>query len=325
MNHLSEFFRLLLIIGNFSAKLKFQKRFALKMLEPLCEGLSDVEKQRIYKYGLYVPVFIGESYSVLRGNKLSENERIAITCLGCMTGLFDDLFDENNYSDSFIRNLLENPVKNDSNSLNINVLIDLYYLFLKNTPHSVSAKVQMLKIFDAQAASRNQLSNPTLTRVALRTITYNKGGFTMQLYRRAFEGEISENEDELYFKLGAIGQLENDIFDVYTDLQAGIKTLVNSTRNIKTIKSAYRNLHREIWKEIDKTNYINADKEAFKRIVSLIIARGFVALKQLKSVSKKTKGIFKPLEYTRSELICDMEKPLNRVKLLYYAVSCIKK
>jgi len=324
LNNLSDYLDFLLLIGKFGSKMHQQKRYAKKMLQPLCAELSEFERERIYKYGLYVPLFIGESFGVLRGSKMAEKERIAITCLGCMTGLFDDLFDENNYSDSFIRNLLENPVKDSAHSPQLKILVELYPLFLSNTPHKVIAKALMLKVFDAQAASRLQI-DATLTPTELETITYNKGGFTMQLYRTAFQNEIVESENALFYELGAIGQLENDIFDVYKDYCAGINTLATSAIDIQQLESAYRNLNSKIWNNIDNSRFKSADKENFRRICSLIIARGYVAIHQLKKVSKKTNGIFKPSEYARKDLICDMEKPLNRVKLLHYAASCIKK
>jgi len=321
MIQLFQFLRLLLLFGS---KMKQQRHFALKMLQPLCTELTENDKQRLYKYGLYVPLFIGESFAILRGSKLSEKERIAITCLGCMTGLFDDLFDENNYSDSFIRNVLENPVKDSTHSPQIAILVELYPLFLDHTPHKSNAKALMLKVFDAQVASRLQTSK-TLTTAELETITYNKGGFTMQFYRTAFENEISESEDALFYKIGAIGQLENDIFDVFKDYHAGINTLATSAVDIRQLEFIYRKLHAGIWNSIDVVQFKSADKENFKRICLLIIVRGYVAIHRLKKVSKKTNGIFKPAEYARKDLICNMEKPLNRVKLLYYAASCIKK
>lgn len=319
-----EYIKLLLLISDFNAKIKHQKYFAKEMLQPLCSQLSESESERIYKYGLYVPLFIGESFAVLRGTKLSEKERIAITCLGCMTTLFDDLFDETNYSDRFIRNLLENPVKDSTNSPQLTILVELYYLFLSNTCHQTNAKALMLKVFDSQVASRLQ-TDKTLTLTELETITYNKGGFTMQLYRTAFETEMTENEQQLFYRLGAIGQLENDIFDAYKDYHSGINTLATNANDVCQVETIYRNLHTKIWKSIDILSFKSIDKENFKRICSLIIARGYVAIHQLKKVSNKTYGILKLWDYARKDLICDMEKPLNRVKLLHYAASCLKK
>ena len=87
----------------------------------------------------------------------------------------------------------------------------------------------------------------------------------------------------------------------------------------------YQNLHQEILNCIDKTNYKLKYKVKFKRICAFIIARGYLAINQLELVSKRTNNFFKVSEYSRSELIADMEKPLNRIKLLHYAASCAKK
>jgi len=324
MNYMLNVAKIFFLLIKFWTQSKKQKLFLSKFLHSFDSKLNKSDLDRLKTYGLYVPIFIGESYSSLRGSKLNTNERTAITCLGGMTALFDDLFDETNYSDDFIRNVLENPVKNKSYSPQLNLLVELYYLFLENSNHKSSTKVLMNKVFHAQVASRNQ-TKPTLSQTELETITYNKGGYTMQLYRRAFENDISENEDALFYQLGAIGQLENDIFDVYKDYKAGIKTLATMAIEMKQLERIYQNLHSEIWNKIDKTTFKSKNKEHFKLICSLIISRGYVALSQFKKLSKKTNQIFKTTEYSRKELICDMEKPLNRVKLLHYAASCSKK
>lgn len=308
----------------FTARTKHQKAFALKLLEPLCAELTKNEKLRLHKYGLHVPLFIGESFCTLRGSKLIENERTAITCLGCMTGLFDDLFDEQNYSDSFIRNLVENPVKNQAHPPQITVLIDLYHLFLSNTPHKSNAKALMLRVFDAQVASRLQ-TKATLTPDEIETITYNKGGFTMQLYRRAFAGTVSETEDALFYQLGAIGQLENDLFDIYNDYSQGINTLATVSSNMAWLQTKYTSLRDSIFNLIEQTAFESRNKKQFKQLCALIIARGEVAITQLHRLAKKTNNQFCIEKYQRTELVCDMEKTKNRVNLLRYAAKCLKK
>lgn len=324
MSYFSNVVKIFFLFIKFWKQFKKQKKFLSEFSQTYDNKLNKSDLDRVRTYGLYVPIFIGESYSVLRGSKLTTNERTAITCLGSMTALFDDLFDESDYSDDFIRNVLGNPVKNESYSPQLNLLVELYMLFLENSNHKSSAKVLMNNIFHAQVVSRNQ-TQASLSQKELETITYNKGGYTMQLYRRAFANIISENEDALFYKLGAIGQLENDIFDIYKDYNAGIKTLATTASEIKHLELTYQNLHSEILNNIDKTTYKFENKEQFKLICSLIISRGYVALSQFKKLSKKTNLVFKITKYSRNELICDMEKPLNRVKLLHYAASCSKK
>jgi len=317
-------FQYLLLLLRFRVQLYKQKEFLSNTIAPLAVGFRNSETNRLSKYGIYVPLFIGEAFAVLRGNNIAENERVALTSLGCMTALFDDLFDEGQYNDEFIRNLLENPFEPENETPQLAVLVKLYNLFLNNTKHSAEAKLLMSHIYDAQVASRKQ-KNPDIGTAELEQITYNKGGFTMQLYRLAFENELTDTENILFYKLGAIGQLENDIFDVYKDFKEGINTLVIIENQIDNLKQRYNSLQREVFAAIEKLHFTNAQKYQFRLICSLIIARGYVAIAQLEKLSAKTNHIFSPSFYSRSELICDMEKPLNRIKLLYYAVKYAKK
>ncbi len=316
--------RLSTIIISLSSKTKQQETFAAKKIVPLCGSLPEPEKQRMLKYGLYVPLFIGTSYGWLRGKNLTEHEKTAITALGCMTSLFDDLFDSGNYNDEFINELLQNPGSGETNNPHIKLLIHLYNTFLECTPHKTEAKKLMIAVFNAQKASRQQLET-ILPEAGITAITEDKGGYSMQLYRTAFSGKITKSENQLFYKLGAIGQLENDIFDIHDDFQNGIKTLATTTNNIDSLRATYRNMQLEIFDLIKKTNFKRAEKRKFEYVCALIIARGYVALNQLKNISKRTEEPFNLSDHNRNDLVCDMESPLNRVKLLFYAASCIKK
>ena len=54
---------------------------------------QDLKKITSY-YGLGVPGVLGESFCLLRGKKMTENERLCLTFLGGISGLLDDLFDD---------------------------------------------------------------------------------------------------------------------------------------------------------------------------------------------------------------------------------------
>ena len=317
-------FQLLGLFIRFSLKTKPQKIVALKMLNPLYQELSVGEQQRVLKYGLYVPLFIGESFARLRNSALTYRERTAITSLGCMTALFDDLFDEQNYSDEFIRDLLKNPIKTSTQTAQIKLLIDLHAKFLELTLDKTTSQKLMLTVFEAQVAARKQLNN-NITEQELETNTYHKGGFTMQLYRRAFGGAVSATEDALFYQLGAIGQLENDIFDIYLDYWQGINTLATTCIDMALLKTRYTLLRNSIVNLIEQTAFENRNNKEFKQLCVLIMARGEVALIQLHELQKKTNNQFCIEKFHRTELVCDMEKTKNRVNLLRYAAKCLKK
>ena len=92
-----------------------------------------------------------------------------------------------------------------------------------------------LKVYEAQILSLQQ-ENDGLNEDELKKITFEKGGVSMPLYRCGFEGEINELEYNLLYNLGAIGQLENDIFDVYKDDKSGVRTLVTTAKDINHLR-----------------------------------------------------------------------------------------
>src|SRR5450432_2616068 len=78
--------------------LEKQKKFIRNNIGPTLESarrtndgsLDENDFRKITRYyGLAVPAILGESFCVLRGEKMTVKERMAGTCQGAMTGLFD--------------------------------------------------------------------------------------------------------------------------------------------------------------------------------------------------------------------------------------------
>ncbi|MFZ4582056.1 MAG: hypothetical protein ACOYM7_05345 [Paludibacter sp.] len=324
MTCVRDFARTLLLFPKLWLALRNQRKTSTILLKQFSIRLSHHNSQRLHLYGLYIPVFIGESYSILRGRKLSFDERAAITYLGSMTGLFDDLFDSEKHADDAIRALIHNTKPADSLSEVEQILLRLFDLFQTHIQDKKDIESLVNRVFESQVQSRKQIQ-PLLTTAEIKEITFNKGGYTMQLYRRAFAGNVSEAEDALFFNIGAIGQLENDIFDIYNDFTAGISTLATISSSIQSLRDIYADLQHLIFRQIENLDYNKADKRAFKCIFALITARGLVALDNLAQLENRVGSAFNTKNFTRQELICDMEKPKNWVKLLHYASKCSKK
>ena len=76
-----------------------QKKFIRKNITPqlteaqkMADGSldnNDLKKITGY-YGLAVPAILGEAFCALRGESMTDKERLASTCQGATTGLFDD-------------------------------------------------------------------------------------------------------------------------------------------------------------------------------------------------------------------------------------------
>jgi len=283
---------------------------------------KDFRKIRGY-YGFAVPALLGEGFCMLRGRPMSEKERYAITYLGALTGLFDDFFDEKNMSEEHIMTLMNTPEDRLANNANERLFAKFYRVALQNSPDIQRVKDTALLVFNAQVNSRKQLLSSTPLE-EIQQITYNKGGLSLLFYRGVFEEEVDENEKEMLYHLGAIGQLENDIFDIYKDYKKGVRTLATQTKKIGELRETYTQLMKQTFRLVHQTRFADRNKREFARFISFIISRGFVALDFLEHNEQNTQNTFVLGQYHKKDLICDMGKFSNTLKLIWhYGKTCV--
>ena len=285
--------------------------------------IDDEDIKKISLYGMAIPAVLGEAYCVFRNVPMNETERLSMTCLGGITGLFDDLFDRKNLSEDYIKNLLDSPEESKANNSNEKLLVKLYKLGLENSDKAALIKAYAQKVYNAQIASLSQ-GQSMLTVSEIERITFDKGGFSMPLYRCGLRGEIDADDYELLFNLGAIGQFENDIFDTYKDRLASIQTLSNKLNSVEEIRTRYEDQIVKIFLLIEKSSNTKMQKAQFKHFTALVVCSALVCLDQFSKLSQQTNGEFRVNDYSRKELICDMQSPLNIFKTLHYAAIYAK-
>ena len=332
LTYLSGFIRSFIYYLIVARQLKRQRKFMALELKPLLDnaqshndGSMDTDDfKKINLYGLAIPAVLGEAFCSLRGKPMTEKERMSVTCLGGITGLFDDLFDRKNLSPDYIYQLLQHPSEKNSANINEKLLVKLYTLGLKNSDKPELIKTYAAKVYEAQLMSLRQ-NAPGLTRDEITQITFEKGGVSMPLYRCGFGGEIPETEYNLIYNLGAIGQLENDIFDVYKDHKSGVQTLATTETDISQLRQIYETQLKKIFDLLEQVAFPPENKKKFRHFVVLVVGSGLVCIDQLMRTSKHTQGEFKPGSYNRKDLICDMQHPFNILKLLHYAAIYAKK
>lgn len=309
-----------------SKNLKLQRNFILKTIKLDIEesrktndgSLNEKDYKKITNYyGLAVPAILGESFCILRDKEMSEQERLSLTYLGGLTGLFDDFFDEKDMTEEHILNLIKNPEDPIIKSAHEKLFITFYEKALENAADANLVKEYFIKVFDAQVLSKKQVLTNT-DQDEIKSITYQKGGISLLFYRCALSQTMSKEEENLFYKLGGLMQLENDIFDIYKDHQGGIKTLVTTETKIENLQKTYKSLIEDIFSTVLQTNYPIKSKKKFLRIISMIICRGNVCLDMLQKKEELTNNVFTIDKYERKDLICDMEKPVNILKTINY-------
>lgn len=273
----------------------------------------DYKKMTGY-YGFAVPALLGEGFCMLRGRSMSVKERYAITYMGALTGLFDDFFDEQKISEEHIMEMITKADERIANNSNERLFVKFCQVALKNAEDADLVKKIAVKVFDAQVLSRKQ-KLPSTELDEIKSITLEKGGLSLLFYRSIFTEPISESEERMLSLLGGIGQLENDIFDIYKDSQQGIRTLATLTNKIDDLRKVYVDMMVQTFEMVRQTPYTRANKNKFLHFISFIISRGLVCLDFLEEKEPQTNHQFVLNQYEKKDLICDMGKVSNTLKL----------
>ncbi len=302
----------------------YQKKFLKKELEPELLAFrrkndgslteADFKKLTSY-YAMGVPSIFGESLCVLRGYPMSENERLCLSYLGGISGLLDDLFDEPGKSANHLSDFIHSPENLVPGNTHEKLLKTLYIKGLSYSPHPQKIKITATEVFNAQQMSLSQKETQGIP--DLRDITFLKGGNSFKYYRLCLANKLQEKEDEMIYQLGGLMQLGNDIFDIRQDTRDGITTLATITSDISLLRE---NFDRELQKTftlVDDTAYDASGKKQFKMLISLAIARVFVCLDQFEALISPEGGEFRIKNFSRKQLICDMQKMSNQLKAIH--------
>lgn len=329
MNYLRNIFALPGVLIHILRALNRQKSYVKAYIDPILEpyAATDLSKEDTNKirwyYGNAVPAILGEGFSLLRGQPLNEFERLAMTYLGSITGLYDDFFDKFHTDENHILDLTTNPGETTTANAHENLFTQLWGLALHHSPDQSRVKRRAMDVYDAQIMSKQQ-KDSTLEYEKIKQITFLKGGASLLFYRSVLNEIPDEAEERLLYTLGSLMQLENDLFDIYKDYQDQIATLPTITEKVDNLRTLYSHLHDEVMGLLKKTKYKRKNQRYFARYINVVICRGYVCLDCLEQNEKHTDNSFIIKHYRRKQLICDMERPVNIIKAFkYYATRTV--
>jgi hypothetical protein len=326
ISYISHFAGIPSLLRKVKKQLAVQKKFMRQHLAPHLTKLkehndgsidaADIQKIEKY-YGLAVPAILGEAYATLRDSALTHRERLAATFMGASTGLFDDFYDKKLLPDAYIKDLYTRPYQFRGENDNERLFNLCVITALDNAENKDMVMENAGRVHAAQMASRLQTDN-TLSHEAIQQITFDKGGYSVVFYMSVFQQHMPRADVKLFYNAGALLQLENDIFDVYKDSVAGVETLVTRATHIRPLRALYSTHWEKVKSLVWATGYNKDAKAAFLKILGAIVSRGFVCLSMLEKREKENKGIFDPAAFSRKQLICDMEKPINLLRTMHY-------
>lgn len=309
--------------------LRKQRKFMRQHIAPLLNqvrltndgSLVDKDFIKINKYyGLAVPAILGEAFCFLRGKAMSEPERWVSTSQGIITGLFDDFLDDHKLPEEQIVKMVENPESILPKLSSEKLFLKFYLKALQKAADPKEIKKQFLLVHRAQMMSVEQ-ENSAIDRSRIWEITRKKGGDSVLFYRTAYDNLPKEGEEKALFQLGALMQLENDVFDIYKDARSNISTLPTSLLKVIELHKHYEEQIILLLQLCYKMDYPEKQIKKFLSRIIPVLNRGFVCLDQYQKLENNNGGKFNISSFSRKQLICDMEKPGNVFRTIKYQLT----
>ena len=296
----------------------------LKIIELQFNGkFAPTTFKKIKKFQGIQQYIINDSFAKFENRTTNTNERENNKLYFVLASLYDDLMDEDIVSKEVLNQMFLNPAHAKPKSFNEAVLIDTHLKLLSRVYNKEAYQRVLNNIHQAQIDSLEQLkSDISLDRIL--SITERKGGYSLLMCRHYIEMSNNENIDNCWYQLGGMIQMTNDLYDIYKDTVAGIHTFANTQNEFDKIRDQYISQIHKYKTSVEKLDYDDSKKLTFQIKLSLIPALGFVALENLKQLQGKGDNLKPFKEYPRKDLIVDMEKVKNIIKLIKFSYQIAK-
>ena len=322
--YLKNFFSYLQVSYQLVKQLRTQQKYIQTTVEPILlqakqlnDGTleeNDFTKIRKY-YALFVVAIIGECYCTLRGNEMNERERKTLTFQGALTGLYDDFFDKEDRKNKPVQEMMNAPFTYKPKDS----IEKLFIYFLQQVHQNLENKIEFnnlfQKIYEVQIETEQQI-NSTASFEQLKQISETKGGLSHLFYRITLSNSLIENEYKVIYNLGSLLQQVNDIFDVWKDTTSGIATFVSISKDVKKVKTDFEFQMHSVYIQIKELSYSSKQKQNFFLQLMILIGMGIVCLDQYIALQEQNKNVFDATNFTRKQLVCDMQKKTNLLKLM---------
>ena len=268
-------------------------------------------------------VFINDAFTQLVNRNTNPFEQRSNKLYFTLTGLYDDIIDQKLIDEKTLNQLFEDPIHSTTNIFETKALVDVHLNLIKRVKNIAAYKTTLANVHQAQRDSSKQI-NSQLNQEELLDITLRKGGYSLLMCRHYIDLPESKEIDNCFYQLGGVIQFTNDLFDIYKDLQEGIQTIPNSAKNISELKTIYDQLVHNFMNTIHHLPFEKSKLDSLKIKLSPIPAFGYLAIQNLAKLQDEEQQLPNLKSVQRKALIIDMEKNINRFKLMQEAYKIYK-
>ncbi len=293
-----------------------QRKFTREYLYPLVESitaktqysLNVSEKKKVfYYYPVFTILACAEMYLAIRNRNINTDERKRLTLICVMATLYDDLIDEEHWQQKELLDLLHERTAFEKLSGKAQLIFLLNEELKKHWVRTTSFNHFLETAIDWQIKSSEQL-NPTITKEEIEFISRNKNGNTSLMFASILDETWDENETKFIFQSAMVGQLLNDAFDVYKDLQDGVNTTFLKSNSVKEATDFFVKECSALHQSVLNCNTSKSIKEHCIRRMSCVHAYALLAFDYLQKVETRFGTINTWKNLPRKILITDTAK-----------------
>ncbi|TAD85067.1 MAG: hypothetical protein EAY75_11990 [Bacteroidetes bacterium] len=271
---------------------------------------ADLRKKIELYYCLGIPLTCAV-YNQLYHPQLTPTERQNAVLAAIATPLIDDFTDQKIMNTEQISQLILNPQNFTATTMPQAIVKDVLLHLTAHTTQPQQALQALNFALEAQLASQKQADANTPPS-ALLQLSLQKGAWSHVVFHHLITTAPSPQLTILLQHMGGLLQLSNDFFDVYKDHQEGIFTIANTCTNYTELINYYQQECKQFCLQARRLPYPKPQLERFVLFMSLIMARGIVALRQFQKLQHaQGGGLLQYAQLSRQQLIVDMEKPIN--------------
>ena len=301
-------------LGILRWQLKQQRQYIKQHLPPLLNELAAGRDEqftagttrRVTKYWELSLHVICNSLYKLSGKKLRAEEQHRILLLSIFGPLYDDLFDDKILSHEQIAAFTLNPSQHTPGSFEEHVIRKIYLQLLALSPNSKKVTEHLYQVFLWQKESLKQMS-PNVSQEELYEITYKKSYYSILLFYSILDHYPDDAVLEMTYPMAGLLQLTNDAFDVYKDVHSGIYTIPNLYRNFDQLQQHFMNEVALFNQRLRQLPFMQHAKDFYSITIHALHAMGWIAMEQLKEVTRGVNSVEELAALSRQALVCDMD------------------
>ena len=305
-----------IVVNYFFYRKNLKKKFSIALQKS--DGTLTVKDIRRMKFfSVFIPIMLGYGFGLIRGKKMNSQERLLMMSFSGATPIFDDFFDDKNLKVGNLEKIFLEKENYQPQNSKEKIFIEIL-LFIKPKIHQPEKFIDLCyDIFKAQKEALKQVSSNEIEFSELKKISFAKCSASAILFWSLLKNDFTEQEKTLVMQVGNLIQYTDDIFDLWFDLQDVTQTLATNATSIIALENDFKTEWQKLQNAVNQLPVADLHKQKFLTLQWFFFSRTFVAMEQLKKLTPNNEA-FISKNFSRKQLVCDMEKWNNNIKWVKY-------